>query len=153
SAPDRFPYPRPGKTNADVRLGITGLRGGATTWIDWDRARFPYVAKVAWDRGGPPVLYVLDRPQRTGRLLAVHPVTGATRTLVEEHDEAWVNVDPSAPRWLADGSGFLWTTESRGAWQIELRDPQGAVVRVLTPPSPGYSSLVEVDVSGRRVIW
>src|SRR5262249_14277823 len=51
--PTPFYYPRPGKSNAKVRLGIVpvNLRGkgddaGKTTWIEWNRDKYPYLATV-----------------------------------------------------------------------------------------------------------
>ena len=45
--------------------------------------------------------------------------------------DAWVNLFPGMPRWLGDGSGFLWVSEHAGATQLELHDPKGQLVRVL----------------------
>ena len=71
-----------------------------------------------------------NREQTEQRLLAVDPATGATRELLRETDPAWLNLDDNfagssgelrPPFWFKDGSHFLWTTESRGSWQVELR--------------------------------
>src|SRR6185437_12141488 len=62
-APVPFRYPRAGRPNADVQLGLIDARGGATTWIAWDRAKYPYVADVEWRAHGPFTLTVMDRDQ------------------------------------------------------------------------------------------
>jgi dipeptidyl-peptidase-4 len=172
SAPEREPerafYPRPGKKNADVRFGVVSVRGGATTWLTWDRARFPYVATVTWQENAPLTLYVLDRAQQNALLLSADPKTGATKTLVSEHDDAWINVDTSVPKWLPDGKSFLWSTERDGAWALELRgeflpktvlaagkgyrklaDVDGAkgVIRVEASPEPTQRALVTLDLA------
>jgi dipeptidyl-peptidase-4 len=151
-APELARYPRPGRPIADVRLGLVSARGGATTWIDWDRARLPYVAKVEWARGGPLAIFAVDRPQKNGELLRVDAATGRTRVLVKEHDDAWVNVDPSVPRFLADGR-FLWSTERSGHWQLELRDASGEGARALTDGAVGYRALVDVDEARGEAIF
>ena len=40
-APTRFRYPRPGTPNVEVILGIVAATGGDTTWVEWDRERWP----------------------------------------------------------------------------------------------------------------
>lgn len=138
-------YPRAGRANADVRLGLIAVEGGATTWIDWERARFPYVASVTWTEGAPLAVLVQDRHQRVERLLAVDSSSGATRTVHEERDEIWLNLDHAAPRFLADGEHFLWSTEREGEWQLELRKTDGSLARTLTAPELGYRELLHVD--------
>jgi dipeptidyl-peptidase 4 len=142
------PYPRPGKRNVKSRFGIVPAEGGATTWISIGPA-WEYVSRIAWDEGGPPTLIVLSRDQKHLALLEIDPSTGSTRPLLEEHDETWLNAQ-RACRWLRDGSGFLWSTEARGAWQLELRARDGALVRELTPPRPLFHELVHVG-EGRAV--
>src|SRR5262245_62097572 len=56
--PTPFFYPRPGKENVKVRLAVRSIGDGATTWIDWDRNKYPYLATVRWTKGGPPLLTV-----------------------------------------------------------------------------------------------
>ncbi len=147
-----WPYPRPGQTNAAVRFGIVPVAGGATRWIEWDRERFPYLASVTWPHSGPLTVLVQSRDQQDEVLLAVDSTTGTTRELLREHDDAWINLDTSVPRWLANGQQFLWSSERSGEWRLELRDASGAVVRTLTPQGFGYRSLLDIDEE-RGEIW
>ncbi len=148
--PVGFPYPRAGKTNATVRLGIVARTGGETTWLRWDRQRYPYLARVVWQATGPLTLIVQTRDQQEEVLLAANPDSGETRTLLVERDDAWINLGPSSvdhpmPYWLGPDQGFLWHTERNGGWQIELRDPAGNLVRPLTPVGMNLARLVDVD--------
>jgi dipeptidyl-peptidase 4 len=151
-APVPFRYPRAGRPNAEVTLGILPTSGGPTTWVQWDRAKFPYVAGVVWPDAGPLTLTVLDRNQNNLALLAVDPATGVTKPLLTEHDDAWIDLPKGAPRWLDDGSGFLWMSERSGEWQLELRDRTGGLVRALTPSSFGLRELAGAD-STRGIAW
>jgi dipeptidyl-peptidase-4 len=137
-------YPRPGRTNARVRLGVVSANGGATTWIDWDREHYPYLATVRWE-DGPLTLAVQTRDQREVLLLQADPNTGATTVLLTERDPLWVNLDQDVPRWLSAEAGFLWVSERAGGPQLEWRAPNGALRRVLVSPSAGYQGLVDVD--------
>ncbi|HET9551748.1 MAG TPA: DPP IV N-terminal domain-containing protein, partial [Anaeromyxobacteraceae bacterium] len=149
---DTFRYPRAGRANARVRLAVTPAAGGAPTWIDWDRDRWPYLGAVEWPERGPLSLVVLDRRQTALALLAADPATGRTRVLLEEHDPAWVNLPAGFPRWLEDGSGFLWRTERSGAPEIERRAPDGALVDVWVRKDSGLAGFVGFD-ERRRWLW
>jgi dipeptidyl-peptidase-4 len=149
--PQKFRYPRAGTANATVRLGHISRRGGSTTWIRWDQAQFSYLARVVWESPDAPLsILVQRRSQQEQKLLAVDVRTGATRVLLTETDPAWLNLDSRTvfPRWLKGGRQFLWATESRGDWQVELRDASGALVRELTPPGFGYQSFAGIDEAG-----
>lgn len=145
--PDRPRYPRPGKANADVRLGLVSAAGGAVRAVEWDRARYPYLAVVSWNKAGPPTLYVLDRLQKRGALIALDPKTHKTRVLLEEYDEAWLNFDPQLPAWVGNTGSFVWSSERRGAPRLELRNERGAVVRELTADTLGLRSFVHLDAN------
>ncbi|MET0404613.1 MAG: DPP IV N-terminal domain-containing protein, partial [Cystobacter sp.] len=74
-------YPRPGKANARVRLGVTPAAGGPTVWAKWDAEAYPYLATVVWPKKGPLTLLVQNRTQTEQKLLAVDLASGATREL------------------------------------------------------------------------
>lgn len=155
TAPTKFFYPRAGTPNAIVRLHLITRHGTATPIpVVWDHAAFPYLAHVAWSPNAPLCILVQNRTQTEQRLLAIDHTTGATRELLRETDAAWLNLDDNSsgssgdrrpPFWFADGSHFIWTTESRGTWQVELRNATGKLVRELTPPTFRYRGWVGLD--------
>ncbi len=146
-------YPRPGKANVKVRLGIVPATGGETTWIHWDAERYPYLAAVRWDRHGPLTLEVQTRDQTELVLLKADPATGKSVPLVTEKDSAWVNLNHDGAKWLEDGSGFLWTSERAGGPRLELHAKDGALQRVLVAPDAGYQGLVDVDQRAGTVFY
>lgn len=149
--PQQQPYPRPGKPNVKIAFGIVPAAGGETRWIEYDHARYEYVARVEWAENARPTLLLLTRDQKDLSLVSADPATGKTHELLHEHDDAWLNVDSPRQgggreyRWLPDGSAFLWTTESHGAWQLELRGRDGKLLRELTPPDFGLAALAGID--------
>jgi dipeptidyl-peptidase 4 len=146
-----FPYPRAGKTNAQVRLGIIAAAGGRTTWVKWDADRYPYLARVVWRESQAPLcVLVQTRDQREAAFLAVDPRTGATRTLHVEKDEAWVELDRDLPRWLPDGRGYLVASEQSGQRALELHKKDGSLDKVLLPAA--FHSLVEVTDDADKVM-
>lgn len=152
-APKPWPYPRAGKSNANVRLGLIPLDGGTTTWIEWDAEKFPYLATVRWSKNAPLTILVQDRRQREEVLLRVDHLTGHTYELLRETDPAWINIDQAMPRWLENTPRFLWTTEADGERRLCLHDADGRRLRVLNPDdSFRYRGLVHVDESRGVVI-
>src|SRR6266404_4604283 len=133
TAPAKNSYPRAGTPNAKVRLGIVARAGGLTRWVEWDREKYPYLARVVWKEAAAPLcILVQNRLQQEELLLAVDPQSGATRELLREKDGAWLNLDHKPmPMWLKDGRQFLWTTERNGSWQVELHSADGALVRAI----------------------
>lgn len=154
--PQSWPYPRAGRANAEVTLGLVPVGGGDTVWVSWDRAAFPYVARVTWDEHAPLTILVQDRLQMEQQLLRVDPVTGATSVLLRESDPAWINL--AGARWLADGSGFLWTTEQDATPpndrpRLELRAADGSLKATLADGGRNVSAAgFERSAAGERLI-
>ena len=71
-------------------------------------------------RESPLTILVQNRLQTEEIVYSVDEKTGATTELLRENDPAWLNLQQSCPRWLKDGSGFLWLTERTGQWSLEL---------------------------------
>jgi len=103
--PDRPPvevaYPRAGTANADVSAMLAGLDGSLTP-VAWDSADAPYLTSAHWSRGGPALLQVASRDQRTMRVLAVAE-DGAVATICEDTDPDWVDVVVGTPAWTPGG--------------------------------------------------
>src|SRR5256886_6096825 len=95
---------------------------------------------------------LVNREQTDLAVLAIDSATGSTKPLHTEHDDAWLNTDSGAPKWLEDGSGFLWMTEARSAWTLELHAKDGALVRPLTKPELGLRALVGAGNDGAIVL-
>ncbi|MGW7526491.1 prolyl oligopeptidase family serine peptidase [Streptomyces sp. NPDC054783] len=104
--PEREPrnvaYPAAGTANADVRLFVLGLDGERTE-VAWDRARYPYLARVHWSAAGAPLLLVQARDQRSQLFLAVDPDTGATRMVHADEDPSWLELFAGVPCWSPSG--------------------------------------------------
>ncbi len=119
-------YPRAGETNPSPSVAVTDVESGETTRLDLGTPRPEYVARVTWFPDGRRVaVTVLDRAQRDLRLLEC-PIDGRAPTVVvEEHDEAWIDVPPD-PRFLDDGR-FLWRSERDGRrrWYLATIAPHG----------------------------
>ncbi len=144
-APRSWAYPRAGRANARVRLGIVSAQGGNITWIGWNHDDYPYLAKVTWKNKAPLSILVQNRTQTKQLLLAVEPDSGRTRTLLTEHDPAWINLHPNNPYWLQDGQGFAWISDQGGHRNIQLRDRTGKLQQTLKTKDYSIFKLLSVD--------
>ena len=152
--PAAFAYPKAGSPNANVSLAFISRDGGNSRWVRWDANRYPYLARVNWSAAGQHLtILVQNREQTEQVLLRVDPATGETTELLKETDAAWLNLDyeHDMPVWLKDGARFIWTTERRGSWQVELRNAAGQLVRELTPVSFSYRGFVGVDETSGNI--
>ena len=146
--PHPWPYPRAGKANAKVSLWLTPIRGAATpTEVAWDHDAFPYLARVSWPEHGTMTILVQNRTQTEQVLYSVDPASGATKELLREKDDAWINL-AGEPRWLENGAEFLWMTEqAKGVddWQLQLRNADGTLARRLEIPNVSISGILDVN--------
>ncbi|MFE6634346.1 prolyl oligopeptidase family serine peptidase [Streptomyces tendae] len=100
--PQHVPYPAAGTANADVRLFLVGLDGGRTEVL-WDRARYPYLARVHWSAAGAPLILVQARDQRSQLFLAMDTESGTTRMVHADEDPIWLELFPGVPCWSPSG--------------------------------------------------
>jgi dipeptidyl-peptidase 4 len=114
AAPNVVHYPAAGTPNVKVELLLIGL-DGARVAVDWDGAE--YLASVHWSAGGPPLIAVQTRDQRTMRILSIDPETGATQLVHEETDPHWVDIVNGVPAWTPDGK-LVRVAASDGAYRL-----------------------------------
>jgi dipeptidyl-peptidase-4 len=104
--PDQPPspvrYPAAGTADADVSLWLFSFDGRDRREIEWDRGRSPYLARVHWSAGKPPLIAVVSRDQREVRILEVDLATGQTTQRHADRDSRWVELFDGVPAWHGD---------------------------------------------------
>ncbi|WNI29475.1 alpha/beta fold hydrolase [Streptomyces sp. ITFR-6] len=137
--PAEIAYPAAGTPNADVRLFVVDLTGERTEVV-WDRARFPYLARVHWSSAGAPLLLVQARDQQSQLHLAVDPETGTTRTVHVDEDPVWLDLFPGVPAWAPDGR-LVRIADEGGARVLAVGD------RLLTGAQLQIQSVLDIGGS------
>ena len=124
-------YPRAGRPNALVELYVQDMGSNRRVKVDLGSNTDIYLARVNWSTDGQ-TLYVqrLSRDQKTLDLLAVDPATGASRVILTQRGEAWVDLNDDF-RPLADGR-FIWSNEDSGWRHLYLYDRDGKLIRPIT---------------------
>ena len=115
--PEVYPYPKSGKPNPAVKLGVINITGGVTRWIDLSgyQAFEPLIPRVSWKPDGKKVVFSISNREQTWMdLNFADPMTGKSVTAFRETSGPWVNADDDhGPYWLKDGS-FIWSSERTG---------------------------------------
>ena len=96
-------YPAAGTDNALVTLAVFDVATGARVDVLWDRAAFPYLARVDWSDGAPLTLLVQSRDQRSTAVVEADHRTGATGVLRADTDPAWVDLPDDSFTRMDDG--------------------------------------------------
>ncbi|HEU5472195.1 MAG TPA: prolyl oligopeptidase family serine peptidase [Actinophytocola sp.] len=120
--PNVVAYPAAGTDNVEVRLAVIGVAGGRVE-VDWDGATLPYLASVHWSAGGPPLIAVQTRDQRTMQIRSVDPDTGRTGLVHEETDAHWVDIVAGVPAWTTDGR-LVRVSARDGAYRLVVADKE-----------------------------
>jgi len=160
---ERQRYPRAGRTNPEVRLGVVELADGAVTWVDLGQPRPEYVVRVQWlPDSAALAVQTLDRAQQRLELRLVDRQTGASTVVLTETSSTWVSpVDDL--RFLDGASRFLWSSEREGFRRLAIHRRDGTPLRALSPPTVALrpssglghvkGSVVAVDEAGGWVYY
>jgi dipeptidyl-peptidase-4 len=138
-------YPRAGRPNAVVELYVRDLQTGDRVKVDLGDNTDIYLGRVKWSVDGK-TLYVQreSRDQKRLDLLSVDPATGASRVLMSQTSDTWVDLTNDF-RPLADGR-FIWSSEETGWRHLYLYDRNGRKLRAITRgpwPVKGLSGVNE----------
>lgn len=146
-------YPRAGTPNADVRLGVVPVNGGATRWMDLGETGSRLVARVEWMPDAKSIAAItLNRVQNDLKLMATDTDTGASRVLLRETSPHWVNVSDDL-RFLTDRNQFLWSSERDGFRHLFLYSLDGSLVRKLTAGEWEVNEVAGVNTASSEVYY
>ena len=126
-----FKYPKAGEKNAQVSLHIHQLKGGSTADIDLSPWPYEYIPRMKWSKNPDQLaVQLLNRAQNDLVLLQVDMRENQTRVLLQEHDEAYIDIHDDLT-FLNDNS-FIWPSEQDGWRHLYHYNTQGELIRQLT---------------------
>jgi len=112
-------YPKTGEKNSAARIGVVGIGGGDTTWLDIPGdPREHYLAKMEW-AGDRIVVQQFNRLQNTNNVLRADPKSGKAEKWFAETDAAWVENNNDF-RWIGYKEKLVWLSERDGWRHIYL---------------------------------
>jgi dipeptidyl-peptidase-4 len=145
-------YPRAGTPNARVDLFVFDIANATRHQVDLGANADQYIARVDWSVDGR-TLYIQrqSRDQKRLDLIAADPATGATRVLLTETSDKWVELtDDFKP---LRGGGFIWSSEKSGQRHLYLYDGGGGFVRQLTSGDWAIAKLEGVNETTGEVFF
>ena len=143
-------YPAAGTPNVVVTLWTMNPDGSGRAKIDLGTNPDIYLARVDWSKDGRTLFVQREsRDQKQLDLLAVDPATGASRTVLGENSQTWINLNDDF-RPLKDGS-FIWGSERSGFHHL-YRWANGQLAP-LTHGDWTMTGLVGVDEPHHRVFF
>ena len=125
-------YPAAGGANVAIRLGVTNVRSGATTWVDLGPDSDIYLARVNWLPDGKTIAIQREsRDQRRLDLLFADIATGKTRVVLTETSDSWIDLNDELT-FLSKAREFVWVSARDGFPHLYLYDYDGRLLRRLT---------------------
>jgi dipeptidyl-peptidase 4 len=125
-------YPAAGGPNVLVRLGVTNVRTGATTFVDLGSDPDIYLARVNWLPDGKTLAIQREsRNQRRLDLLFADTTTGKSRVVLTETSPTWIELHDELS-FLKRSHEFIWASARDGFQHLYLYDYDGHLLRQLT---------------------
>ena len=143
-------YPIAGGTVAQIELFVVDVlskqqvRVGAGPWPNEE------ISILGWPPDSSELLFVRsDREYKKFELVAANPTTGATRVVLSEERETFVNgwdfSRISLMTFLEQGKKFIWMSEQDGWNHLYLFDINGNLIRQLTEGAFPVVDVVGLD--------
>lgn len=162
---EKHRYPFAGAANAHVSLEVAYVSEDDTarahsygSEVDKDFLQLVtddnpdiYLARVFWRPNNTLVALVETRDQKTVRLVTFDEVTMQTETLLEEHNDTWINLNNDIT-FLKTGE-FIWASESSGFKHFYLSDQNGGLICQLTSGDWLVTEVVGVDEDSHIVYF
>ena len=118
-APAAVRYPAAGTANAAVALFHVRV-DGTSTQVRWDGEAFPYLGRIGWQAGRPPLVQLQTRDQRRVQTASLDVETGELTLLAEDVDPVWVELFDGVPSWC--GARLVRIVDREGARRLVVDD-------------------------------
>lgn len=151
----RIPYPKTGTQNSAVRVGVVNADGGKARWMKTPGdPRQHYIVAVDWTIDSKEIVVQhLNRLQNNLQLLSADPKSGSVRTILNEKDDAWIDVTTPEIRWLESGRSFLWISERDGWKHVYTVSRDGTETKLITPGAFDVVEVQAVDEANGRLYY
>ena len=143
-------YERIGGPISAFRIGVVGVEGGPTPWIELaDQPGTFYLNQASWAGNSDELLVEkLSRSRDAREFLLVKHRTGENAKVYAETDPAWVDSDLSPNgglEWIRGGQAFVVISEKDGWRCADVVSRDGSGMRPITPAGSDLIARGQVD--------
>ncbi len=125
-------YPLAGGKNPRVSLHVVSVHGGPSRLLYDGAPHDEYLVSFTWTPDSAAVVdEILDRAQQHLRLVSFPVDRSASRTLVQERDARFIDVE-QPPAFLPDGKSFLWLSQRDGVQALYQVNAESGSAKRLT---------------------
>lgn len=113
-----FAYPKTGEQNSECRIGVVGVAGGKTTWmnIPGDTKNDFYLPRMDWTgKSGELMVQRINRLQNQKDYLLCDASSGKVAPFHSDKDAAWVEVHDEPMSW--NDKGYLSILSEKEGWR------------------------------------
>ncbi len=137
-------YPKAGSQNALVKIGVADIASGKIIWMGLGTETDIYIPKIYWAGDNQLAVLRLNRHQNHAELLMADITTGATKVIIEDKNETWVDAYADV-LFLRKQKQIIWPSERDGYRHAYLFDYDGNLVNQITVGKWETSVLEDVD--------
>ncbi len=153
--PYQFKYPKAGERNAVVTIHNYNLNTGSTTSFRLDEETDLYYPRIVWLPDGKNLAILkLNRHQNQLNILLGDAATGNTREIFSEMNRYYISEDVlDNLHFLADGKGFLWSSEKDGNNHIYWHDMNGDLKKQITKGNWEITTMYGFDEANSTLFY
>lgn len=146
-------YPKAGEENPTLKLFIVDLETGDIEEVPTNSNADNYIVRPIWKQDGTELTFRrLNRQQNHLELLSYSLSTKTTRIILEERDDAYINLHDNFIQ-LANNESFIWTSEVDGFNHIYHYNFNGNLVQQITEGEKPVGSIVYVDEEDQKIYY
>jgi dipeptidyl-peptidase-4 len=126
-------YPKVGESPSPYKILVANVVTGKTLQMNIEGdPQQTYVPRMEWvPNTNDIIIQQLNRKQNQSKIIVCQAITGKTKTIYTESDEAWIDTkerwadEQEGWEWLKGGKEFLWVSEKDGWRHIYKMDLNG----------------------------
>ena len=151
---ETFKYPKAGEKNSLVSLNLYNVDSKITKNVDLSQYNDFYIPRIEWSSDANILsAKILNRHQNNLDLLFVDGTTAATKVVLNEKDQSYIDfVDNDNLTFLTDNS-FIWTSEKDGFNHIYWYDKTGKPKNQVTKGNWEVTSYYGFDEKTKTVFY